>query len=85
MALRKQRFAMPVARHAFADDAAIEHVRAANSSRTVALVVMHHGPTAAPLHQQPRLGAVKGSPILRRNDGNSRKPPKSPSSAPRAN
>ena len=52
---------MPVARHAFADDGAVEHVESREQGRgAVALVVMRHRPAAALLHRQPRLGAVKG-------------------------
>ena len=56
-----EELAMPVARHAFADDGAVEHVESREQGRgAVALVVMRHRPAAALLHRQPRLGAVKG-------------------------
>ena len=56
-----EELAMPVARHAFADDGAVEHVESREQGRgAVALVVMRHRPAAALLHRQPRLGAIKG-------------------------
>jgi hypothetical protein len=56
-----EELAMPVARHACADDGAVEHVESREQGRgAVALVVMRHRPAAALLHRQPRLGAVKG-------------------------
>src|SRR3979490_1133839 len=56
-----EELAMPVARHAFADEGAIEHVESREQGcGAVALVVMRHRPATALLHRQPRLGAVKG-------------------------
>ena len=56
-----EELAMPVARHALADDGAIEHVEGGKQRRgAVALVVVRHCPAAALLHRQPRLGAVEG-------------------------
>lgn len=56
-----EEFAMPVARHAFADDGAVEHVESREQGRgALALIVMRHRPAAAFLHRQSRLGAVQG-------------------------
>src|ERR1039457_5008693 len=49
-----EELAMPVARHAFAHDGAVEHVESREQGRgTVALVVMRHRPAAALLHRKP--------------------------------
>jgi hypothetical protein len=54
------KFLMPVARNALADDPALQHVKRGEQSRcAVTLVIMGHRPTAALLHRQPRLGAVE--------------------------
>ena len=53
-------FLMPVARHALADGAALQHVeRGEQCGRAMALVVMRHRPAAGPLHRQSWLGAVE--------------------------
>jgi hypothetical protein len=53
-------FLMPVAGHALADDAALQHVEGGEQGRrAVTLVVVRHRPAAATLHRQPRLGAVE--------------------------
>ena len=53
-------FLMPVARHALADDPALQHVeRGEQGRRAVPLVVVRHRPAAALLHRQARLGAVE--------------------------
>jgi hypothetical protein len=51
---------VPVALHAAADHLACQHVECREQCRgAVTLVVMRHGPAAAGLERQPRLGAVK--------------------------
>ena len=51
---------MPMARHALADDPALQHVeRGEQCRRAVALVIMGHRPAAAALHRQPWLRAVE--------------------------
>jgi transposase len=60
---------MPVTLHAAADDLAFEDVEGGEQrGRTVALIVVRHGPQAAGLQRQARLGAVErlGSAISRR-------------------
>src|SRR5712691_6316674 len=53
-------FLMPMAGHALADDAALQHVeRGEQRRRAVALIVVRHRPAAALLHRQPWLGAVE--------------------------
>src|SRR5713226_5217158 len=53
-------FLMPMARHALADDGAVERVEGGEQRRrAVALVVVGHRPAAALLHRQSRLGAVE--------------------------
>src|SRR5260370_25539931 len=53
-------FLMPVARHALADDTALQHIeRPEQRRRAVALVVVGHRAATALLDQQPRLGAVE--------------------------
>ena len=51
---------VPVARHALADDAAVEHVqRREQGRRAVPDVVVRHGPGPALLDRQPRLRPVQ--------------------------
>jgi len=51
---------MPVALHASPDDLAFQHVEGGEQGgRAVALVVVRHGPGAALLQGEPRLGAVQ--------------------------
>ncbi len=53
-------FLMPVARHALADDPALQHVEGGEQGRrAVALVVVGHRAAAALLHRQSRLGSVE--------------------------
>jgi hypothetical protein len=52
---------VPVALHALPDDRAIEHVeRRKKRGRSVALIVMCHGPGASLIDRQARLGAIQG-------------------------
>ena len=51
---------VPVALHVAADDLAVQHVEGGEQrGRAVAFVVVGHGPGAALLHRQARLGAVE--------------------------
>jgi hypothetical protein len=51
---------MPMARHALADDLAVEYVEDGEQGRhAVALVVVGHRPATAPPDRQSRLGAVE--------------------------
>ena len=53
-------FLMPVAAHALADDAALQHVEGGEQRRrAMALVVVRHRPAAALFHRQYRLSAVE--------------------------
>ena len=55
-----QELLVAMARHAAADDRAVEHVEGGEQGgRAVALVVMGHGAGPALLDRQPRLGAVE--------------------------
>ena len=52
---------MAVPLHAAADHPAVEHVQGGGEGgRAIAFVVVGHGRGLAPLHRQPRLGAVEG-------------------------
>jgi hypothetical protein len=52
---------MTVALHAAAEDRAVEHIEGGeHGGDAVALVIEGHGARLAPLHGQPRLGAIEG-------------------------
>src|SRR5262245_66565972 len=55
---KTQEFSVPMARHASADDLAVQHVQRREQGRgAIALIVVRHGAGAALLHRQPGLGA----------------------------